>query len=41
MAQKMIVNYPNEVEIPEMVAENYLNYITELLQAEQEKQVRK
>jgi hypothetical protein len=29
-ARQMIANYPNEEELTGMIAENYINYITEL-----------
>lgn len=32
MARQMIANYPNEEQIAEMVAENYINYIRDLTQ---------
>ena len=31
-ARQMIANYPNEEELDDMVAENYLNYVAEVLQ---------
>ena len=34
MAQQMIANYPTEEQLAGMIAENYLNYIAEVMQAE-------